>query len=59
MDFSAPHMGFVISSYAVTLVALCGLAVWIFARARSVARRLRQLEDEGAERRRNTGQGNP
>ncbi len=55
MDFSAPHMGFVISSYAVTLVVLGGLVWWIFARAQSVARRLRQLDEDGAERRRKTG----
>ncbi|WP_337659971.1 heme exporter protein CcmD [Anderseniella sp. Alg231-50] len=56
MDFSAPHMGFVISSYAVTIVVLGALALWIFSRARSVTRRLQQLEDEGADRRRKSGQ---
>ena len=56
MDFSAPHMSFVISSYAVTIVVLGALALWIFSRARSVARRLKQLEDEGAARRRKSGQ---
>jgi heme exporter protein CcmD len=56
MDFSAPHMSFVISSYAVTIVVLGALALWIFSRARSVTRRLRQLDDEGAERRRKSGQ---
>ncbi|MEM7636145.1 MAG: heme exporter protein CcmD [Pseudomonadota bacterium] len=55
MDFSAPHMSFVISSYAVTFVVLGALAVWILARARSVTRRLQQLDDEGAERRRKSG----
>ena len=59
MDFSAPHIGFVISSYAITFVVLGVLALWIFARARSVARRLRQLEDEGVERRRKTGRSEP
>ena len=34
MDFSAPHMGFVISSYVITFVVLGVLALWIFARAR-------------------------
>ncbi len=56
MDFSAPHMGFVISSYAVTIVVLGGLALWIFGRARFVARRLKQLDDEGADRRRKSEQ---
>ncbi len=56
MDFSAPHMSFVISSYAVTVVVLGALALWIFSRARSVTRRLKQLDDEGAERRRRSGQ---
>jgi len=56
MDFSAPHMGFVISSYAITFFVLGALALWIFARARSVTRRLKQLDDEGARRRRTSGQ---
>lgn len=56
MDFSAPHMSFVISSYAVTIVVLGALALWIFSRARSVTRRLKQLDDEGADRRRKSGQ---
>ena len=56
MDFSAPHMGFVISSYAITFVVLGALAFWIFSSARSVTRRLKQLEDEGAQRRRKSGQ---
>lgn len=56
MDFSAPHMGFVISSYAITFLVLGALALCIFARERSVARRLKQLDDEGAKRRRTSGQ---
>ncbi|MEO9873943.1 MAG: heme exporter protein CcmD [Anderseniella sp.] len=56
MDFSAPHMDFVISSYAITIVVLGALALWIFSRARSVTRRLKQLDDEGAGRRRTSGQ---
>lgn len=56
MDFSAPHMSFVISSYAITFVVLGGLALWVLGRARSVAERLRQLDSEGAERRRKSGQ---
>jgi heme exporter protein CcmD len=59
MDFSAPHMGFVISSYAVTFVVLGALALWVFSRARSVTRRLKQLDDEGAQRRRKSGQPEP
>jgi len=56
MDFSAPHMSFVISSYVITIIVLGGMALWVFGRARSVAKRLRQLDDEGAERRRKSGQ---
>jgi|GEM_PF-2279079 len=56
MDFSAPHVSFVISSYVITFIVLGGLAMWVFARARFVAKRLRQLDDEGAERRRKSGQ---
>lgn len=59
MDFSAPHMGFVISSYAITFAVLGALAWWIFARARRVTRRLKQLDDEGAQRRRTSGQREP
>ena len=59
MDLSAPHIGFVISSYAVTFVVLGALAMWVFSRARSVTRRLKQLDDEGAERRRKSGQPEP
>ncbi len=56
MDFSAPHMSFVISSYVITFIVLGGLGLWVFGRAHSVAKRLRQLDDEGAERRRKSGQ---
>jgi heme exporter protein CcmD len=52
MDFSAPHLAFVLWSYAITFVVLGGLALWIFSRNRSIAKRLEQLEAEGADRRR-------
>ncbi len=49
-------MSFVISSYVITLIVLGGLVLWVFGRARSVAKRLRKLDDEGAGRRRKSGQ---
>jgi heme exporter protein CcmD len=52
VDFSARHIEFVFASYAITVVVILCLAVWIFVRARRLARRLEQLEAEGAARRR-------
>jgi heme exporter protein D len=52
MDFSNPHIGFVVASYAITAVVLAGLIGWVIARGRSLDRRLAHLESEGAPRRR-------
>ena len=51
MDFAAPHIGFVIASYAVTVAVLGGLVAWLLARAAQMRRRLERLEAEGAPRR--------
>lgn len=51
MDFSAPHISFVIASYAVTFAVLGGLMIWTFVRARAVANRLDILERDGLVRR--------
>jgi heme exporter protein CcmD len=51
MDFSAPHISFVIASYAVTFAVLGGLMAWTFVRARAVSRRLDTLERDGLVRR--------
>jgi heme exporter protein D len=52
MDFSNPHISFVVASYAITAVVLAGLIGWVIARGRSLDRRLARLEAEGAPRRR-------
>ena len=51
MDLSAPHISFVIASYAVTFAVLGGLMAWTFARARAVSIRLDILERDGLVRR--------
>jgi len=51
MDFSAPHISFVIASYAVTFAVLGGVMAWTFVRARAVSRRLDTLERDGLVRR--------
>lgn len=52
MDFTNPHVGFVVASYAITFVVLGGLIAWVLTRARRLGRRLGRLEAEGAPRRR-------
>lgn len=51
IDFTAKHMGFVAASYAITVVVLGVLVVWIILRNRTVAKRLDQLDAQGAQRR--------
>ncbi len=45
-----PYLGFIAAAYAMAGFALGGLALWVFLDARSVARRLRTLEGDGARR---------
>ena len=52
MDLAAKHVGFVLASYAVAFVAIGGLVIAIWLRARSIRRRLEELERLGAPRRR-------
>jgi len=52
MDFSAPHVGFVLASYALAFILLGALVVSIWMRARRVRKRLQELERLGAPRRR-------
>lgn len=59
IDFSAPHIGFVIACYAITLVVLAGLALWIFARSRAITNRLEQLQRDGTGRRGKPEGANP
>lgn len=51
MDFAAPHIGFVVASYAISAVALAGLVIAIVARYRATMRKLETLERQGAPRR--------
>ena len=45
------HGGFIIAAYAVTVVVLAGLVVWIVRDGRAQERRLEELEARGISRR--------
>ncbi|KAB2872240.1 MAG: heme exporter protein CcmD [Bauldia sp.] len=45
------HGGFIIAAYAVTVVVLAGLVVWIVRDGRAQERRLEELEARGIRRR--------
>jgi heme exporter protein CcmD len=49
MDYSAPHLGFVYASYALTAVVLAGLLIWVISRSRKLAAELaaKNLADPG------------
>ncbi len=47
----APHAGFIIASYLVTLVVVVGMIVWIVVDGRLQKRRLAELEALGVRRR--------
>ncbi|GEM_PF-7058422 len=51
MDLAAKHIGFVLASYAVAFTLLALLVVLLLLRMRTVRRRLRVLEEQGARRR--------
>jgi heme exporter protein CcmD len=44
MDFAAPHAGFVVAAYAVTLVGLCLLVVATMIRDRRLSRGIARAE---------------
>ena len=44
MDFVAPHMGFVIASYALSLVLICGLTIYVIVRDRKLRAEAERLE---------------
>ena len=44
MDFTAPHVSFVIISYAVSFAVLLGLVGWVLVRGARLKRRLDRLE---------------
>jgi len=45
------HAGFILGSYAVTLVVLVGLVAWVVIDGRVLKRRLAELEARGVRRR--------
>lgn len=45
MDWSAAHAGFVIAAYALTLVSLAGLIMYVFSRDARIRKRLAQFEN--------------
>ena len=42
MDFSAPHVSFVILSYAISGICVIGLFLWVILRDRALAEKLKQ-----------------
>ena len=44
MDWNADHAGFVIAAYALSLVFIAGLIIYIFSRDARVRKRLAQFE---------------
>ncbi len=44
MDWSANHAGFVIAAYALSLVFLTGLVIYVFSRDARARKRLAQFE---------------
>jgi heme exporter protein CcmD len=46
MDLSAPHMGFVIASYALSAVFICGLTIRILLKDRKLRAEAEQLDQQ-------------
>ena len=44
MDWNADHAGFVIAAYALSLVFIAGLIIYIFSRDARIRKRLAQFE---------------
>ena len=44
MDFSAPHIGFVIAAYALSALCLLGLCFYVLKRDRAAAAKLKQQD---------------
>jgi heme exporter protein D len=45
MDFSAPHMGFVIASYGLSALLIVGLTLWIVVRDRRLRAEAANLDN--------------
>ena len=50
MDFTAPHMGYIYASYALSGLVLVGLLVWVISRSKRLAAELaaKGLQDPGS-----------
>jgi heme exporter protein CcmD len=48
MDFNAAHTGYVIASYALSVLCIAGLCLFLFWRDRSLAKKLKALKDDRA-----------
>ena len=46
MDMSAPHMGFVVASYALSAVFICGLTVFVLLKDRKLRAEASRLEQQ-------------
>ena len=51
MDFAAPHLGFVLGAWGLSLVVIVALVAYTVWRDRSLARRVKALEERGLGRR--------
>ncbi len=51
MSFTEPHIGFVLASYGFSTLVLGGLTIAILWQSRSVARRLKDLDNRAVRRR--------
>jgi heme exporter protein CcmD len=52
MDFSAPHVGFVVAAYGITAIVLIGLWIGTVLALKALERALGALEERRAPRRR-------
>lgn len=47
MDWSSPHLGFVVAAYALSFAVLAGLVLYILRRDRRLETRLRSIDRRG------------
>jgi heme exporter protein CcmD len=46
MDFSAPHMGFIVASYALSALLICGLTIYILVKDRRLRAEAERLDKQ-------------
>jgi heme exporter protein CcmD len=51
MDVSAPHLGFVLGAWGLSVAVIVALVAYVVWRDRTLARRVKALEDQGLGRR--------